>query len=301
MTKKETLIVVSFLLIPLCVGIIRLAFFGDRDSSDSMSSLFSSSKKHVAVIEISGVIYESEDVVDKIVAYRKDPTVAAILLRIDSPGGLVAPSQEIYHAVLACRKESETSKPVIVSMGSVAASGGYYIASAAERIFANNGTLTGSIGVIMSFPRYGKLLEKIGVGVNVITAGKYKDAGSPYRELSTMDRRYFEDLLHDTHGQFVKDVATGRNMELDTIRLLSEGQIYTGNQAQKNGLVDTVGTYEEVKGYILAQYNLPKNTAFIAEDEIYPFFFGKMKKNNHILTTFFARSGAYYLAESLLY
>jgi len=296
METKTKIFFGIFTLFALLSIIIGIAAVGSENSDFSFLSGFS---KQVGVVKIDGVIYESRDFVKKINGFRDDDNTAAVLLRIDSPGGGVAPSQEIYQAVKNCAAK----KPTIVSMGSVAASGGYYIASGATRIFANGGTLTGSIGVIMEFPRYNKLLEKIGVSIEVLTAGNLKDAGSPFRELDKNEREYFDDILKDTHEQFIKDVSDGRNMEYEIVKSLAEGQVFTGNQALSNGLIDTLGTFEDAKNYILETCGLSKNTAFVekSKKEMYDFmedFFLKTPIKN--LFHIFRKSGIYYVCELLI-
>ena len=150
------------------------------------------------------------------------------MIRIDSPGGGVVPSQEIFNAVKSARKEG---KKVIVSMGSVAASGGYYIAAAADKIIANPGTLTGSIGVKMEFANLGKLLDKIGVEGMVVKSGEYKDIGSPYREMTAQEQKLLQDVIDDVHSQFIKAVAEGRSLPEADVRAIADGRIFTGQQA----------------------------------------------------------------------
>jgi len=185
-------------------------------------------------------------------------------------------------------------------MSAIAASGGYYIASGASKIFANGGTLTGSIGVIAEFPRYYELLNKIGVSVEIITAGKLKDAGSPVRDLTIEEREYFDKLLKDTHEQFIRDVAEGRNMDYDYLKTLSEGQIFTGNQAFELGLVDAIGTLDDAKNHILEICDLPKNTNF-SESINYKRFWKYLSSKSPIRNLpGFRKSGAYFLCEQLM-
>ncbi|MDR0304705.1 MAG: signal peptide peptidase SppA [Chitinispirillales bacterium] len=292
-TKIFLAVFASFALLSIIIGI---SMAGVESSNFQFPSSFS---KQVGLVKIEGIINESNHIVKKINGFRDDDNIAAVLLRIDSPGGAVAPSQEIYQAVKNCA----VKKPTIVSMGAVAASGGYYIASGATRIFANGGTLTGSIGVIMEFPRYNKLLEKIGVSIEILAAGKLKDAGSPFRELNQNEREYFDNLLKDTHKQFIDDVCDGRSMEFENVKLLAEGQIFTGNQAHSNGLIDTLGTFDDAKNYILETCELPETTVFLekSKKEKYDFmeeFFLKTPIKN--LFSGFHKSGIYYICESLL-
>jgi protease-4 len=196
----------------------------------------------IAVVDLKGVILSADDVVRQMKKYRDDRSIRAILLRIDSPGGGVVPSQEMYETV---RQVRDGGKPVIVSMGSLAASGGYYVACGASRLVANRGTLTGSIGVISEFLQYGEALGKIGVQVKTIKAGKLKDAGSPVRKMTDVDERYFQALMDDVHRQFIAVVERERDLAHDDAVSLADGRVFTGEQAVEIGLVDTLGTYEE--------------------------------------------------------
>jgi len=294
MSKKTRIFLIVFFVCALLSFIVSISTADAKKQSGG--SLFSGFSKQVGVVKIEDIIMQSGDIVKEINDFRDDDNTAVILLRINSPGGAVAPAQEIYSAV---RKAAE-KKPVIVSMGAVAASGGYYIASGANKIFANGGTLTGSIGVIAEFPRYDELLNKIGISIEVITAGKLKDAGSPVRELTKEERKYFDDLLKDTHEQFIRDVAAGRNMDLDYIRALSEGQIFTGRQALDLGLVDALGTFDDAKNYILETYELPKNTKF-QETMNYRRFWRYFSSKNPLKNILpFRKSGIYFIAEQLM-
>jgi len=294
MSKKTKIFLIAFFVCAVLSFIISITTADLQKQSGR--SLFGGFSKHVGVVKIEEIIMESSDLVEEINNFRDDDNTAAVLLRIDSPGGAVAPSQEIYFAVKRCSEK----KPIIVSMGNVAASGGYYIASGADKIFANGGTLTGSIGVIMQFPRYSELLNKIGISIEVMTAGRLKDAGSPVRELTKEERTYFDNLLKDTHEQFIRDVAAGREMEYDYVKTLSEGQIFTGNQALELGLIDNLGTFDDTKNYILETYGLPKTTRFI-ENINYRRFFRNFSMKTPIKNLFpIHKSGIYFIAEQLI-
>jgi protease-4 len=195
----------------------------------------------IALVRIEGPILDSQGAVDELKDYGKDSSIKAILLRIDSPGGAVAPSQEIYSEV----KKVAAKKPVVVSMGSVAASGGYYIACAATRIIANPGTLTGSIGVIMEIPNVEGLMNKIGIKAVVIKSGKNKDIGSAFRAMKPEERLLLQGVMDNVHEQFIRAVAEGRKMKIDKVRAIADGRIFTGEQAVKEGLVNGLGTLED--------------------------------------------------------
>lgn len=202
-----------------------------------------SSGDRIAVIRIEGVIMDSQETIGELKRFSENPSVKAIVLRIDSPGGGVVPSQEIYDAVRQVR--SKTSKTVIASMGNVAASGGYYIAAATDRIVANPGTLTGSIGVIMETANVEGLLQKIGVEGVVIKSGKFKDVGSPLRKMSEEERGLMQAVMDDVHKQFIEAVAEGRAMELAEAQAVADGRIFTGRQAKEAKLVDELGNLDD--------------------------------------------------------
>lgn len=194
----------------------------------------------IGVIEVFGVIADSRQIIEQLHNFRDNDNIKAIVLRVDSPGGGVGPSQEIHDEVKAIDEE----KPVVVSMGSVAASGGYYISAAAREIVANPGTITGSIGVIMEFTNFQELLDKIGLSSVVVKSGEYKDIGSPAREMTSMEREILQDLIDDVHSQFVASVASGRKLAEETVRQLADGRIFSGRRAMEMGLVDRMGNLE---------------------------------------------------------
>ena len=196
-------------------------------------------KERVAVVRIEGPILDSQQTVSDLKDFSEDPLVKAIVVRIDSPGGGVAPSQEIYNAVKRVREEH--NKTIVASMGTVAASGGYYIAVATDRILANPGTLTGSIGVIMQLANFEELLKKIGVQNFVIKSGRYKDIGSPFRPMSDDDRQLMQSVMDDVHRQFIEAVAVGRSLDVRDVEPLADGRIFTGLQAKDFLLIDDLG------------------------------------------------------------
>jgi protease-4 len=219
--------------------VVLSSVFGRFISEDGLGD----SREKIALVEVSGQIFDSKDIVRQLSKYRRDDDIKAILLRIDSPGGAVAPSQEIYDEVLRVRADN---KKIYASMGSLAASGGYYIAVAADRVFANPGTLTGSIGVIMAFGNAEKLMEKIGLEPQVVKSGKYKDVGSPARKMTAKERIYLQRVVDDVHQQFIDAVAKGRNITTKEARKLADGRVFTGRQALKLKMVDEMGGLEDV-------------------------------------------------------
>lgn len=195
----------------------------------------------VALVRIEGPIIDSKNAIEEIKDYVNNPSIKAIILRVDSPGGAVAPSQEIYEEV----RKAASKKTVVVSMGSVAASGGYYISSAATRIIANPGTLTGSIGVIMEIPNIEGLMNKVGIKTEVIKSGRHKDIASVFRGRTKEEREILQAVLDDVHEQFIKAVAEGRKMVPDDVRKIADGRVFTGKQAKALGLVDELGNLQD--------------------------------------------------------
>ncbi|MCK4911697.1 MAG: signal peptide peptidase SppA [Thermodesulfovibrionales bacterium] len=195
----------------------------------------------VAIVYIEGPIITSEDIIDELKEYEDDSSVKAIVLRVNSPGGGVAPSQEIFRVV---RRIAE-QKHVVTSMASLAASGGYYIAAPSTSILANPGTLTGSIGVIMEIPNVESLMDKVGISTEVIKSGEMKDMGSAFRKMSEKDRKVLQEIIYEVYEQFVIDVAESRGMTVDEVREIADGRILTGSQALKAGLVDEMGGLDD--------------------------------------------------------
>lgn len=219
----------SFLLL------MYLALRGDGPSR------FARGGDRVGVVEIVGPIGDSKKTLEQLRDFGEAKHIKALVVRIDSPGGGAAPSQEIYEAI---RKLKEKKK-VVASMGSVAASGGFYIASAADKVFANPGTLTGSIGVVFQHANVEGLLKWAGVEVQTLTAGKLKDSGSPFRTMKSEEREYFLSLLADVHQQFIAAVAQGRNLPVEEVQPYADGRVFTGRQAKEWKLVDEMGSLND--------------------------------------------------------
>lgn len=221
----------------LCLLALALYFTSGRSPGLPLSG------GQIAVLDLEGTLVDSRAFIEQLETFGSRPGVRSVVVRINSPGGGVAASQEIHEAIVKFR--SETDKKVIVSMASVAASGGYYVACAADTIFANPGSITGSIGVIMNWYNYGDLLEWAKLRNIVIKTGPFKDAGSSTRPLTDEEQVYFQSLADAICGQFVSAVALGRNMTEDAVRLLADGRVFTGQQAHSLGLVDRIGTYQD--------------------------------------------------------
>ena len=197
--------------------------------------------ERVGVISVSGVISDSESTIEQLKKFVKDDSIKAIVLRINSPGGGVAPSQEIYEEV----KKARAKKPILASLGALAASGGYYIACATQRVYSNPGTITGSIGVIMPFMNVKDLVEKLGVKGMTVKSGAFKDMGSPLRDMTPGERELLQGVVDNVHLQFVNAVADGRNLDREDVLRIADGRIFTGEQAKGLGLVDVLGNLED--------------------------------------------------------
>ncbi|MCA9734525.1 MAG: signal peptide peptidase SppA [Deferribacteres bacterium] len=239
MKRLSEKIVIALLFVAILVflySVITELFF---DSAPSIAV----SKNKIGLIEVKGVIIDSEKTVERIQDFQDNSSIQGLIVRINSPGGGVAASQEIYEALQSYRRD--TGKPVVASMASVAASGGYYVACGVDTIVANPGTTTGSIGVIMELMDYSVLLQKIGVEVNVVQSGRFKDSGRGSRKLTKDDKAYFQQFIDDAYSQFLDVVADARNMDKSQVKKLADGRVYTGQQALANGLVDKLGTYSD--------------------------------------------------------
>ena len=197
-------------------------------------------KDKIGVVVLKGMILDSKAALNQLEKYVRDEGIKAIVLRIESPGGGVTPAQEIYEKVQSVKQK----KKVVVSMGSMAASGGYYVACAADKIVANPGTVTGSIGVIMHFTNVQDLFKKIGLKSAVIKSGRYKDTGSPFRDMSPEEKVLLQGVLDDIHDQFLDTVSTSRGLPKEKLKEIADGRIMTGRQALQLGLVDYLGDIE---------------------------------------------------------
>ena len=228
------ILVFSSVVVSAMVIMTFLFTLGTRDSEFEFG-------EKVGVIEINGIIADSKNVLDHIKRFREDDAIKAIVIRINSPGGAVGPSQEIFREI----QKTSSSKKVVASMGTIAASGGYYIAAGADGIVANPGTITGSIGVIMGFTNYEDLLKKIGLVPVVIKSGKYKDMGSPVRKMTRKEEKILQDFARKIHKQFIRDIVQGRKMDPEKVKSLADGRIFTGEESKELGLVDRIGNLED--------------------------------------------------------
>ena len=225
------MVVVFFIILMIFTAYtMRILFGGDISVKNQMKE-----GKSIAVVEVEGVLLDSKDIIEKLHMAEKNEEAKAIIVRINSPGGAVGPTQEIYEEILRIDK----IKPIYASFSAIAASGGYYIAAAARKIFSNPGTLTGSIGVLMQFMDLSKLYRWMKISPEVIKSGRYKDAGNPQRPLSREEKMMMEKLLKGVHKQFVRHILKLRkNRMKKDINKLAQGQIFSGEEAHRYGLVD---------------------------------------------------------------
>jgi len=196
----------------------------------------------VALIRIEEEIRESKSVIERLEKARENPLIRGVVIYLNTPGGAVVPCQEMVDEINRLR---DGGKVVVASLGIIAASGGYYIASAADRIVANPGTITGSIGVIMELPSVEELTRKIGVEMRVIKSRKYKDIASPFREMENEERELLQDVVNDVYNQFVDEVVKGRGIERDSVLKIADGRIFSGKKAKEFGFVDTLGSLKD--------------------------------------------------------
>ncbi len=239
--KKSTRVFLWVIGIVLACSILLIITMSSGTHQDIEYDLSGSGAK-IAVVDLSGTILSSRETVSTLQTLAENHSVKAILLRVDSPGGGVAASQEIYEEVKSIR---DSVKPIVVSMGALAASGGYYVSCGATRIVANPGTITGSIGVIATFPNFTKLMDKIGLQMNVVKSGEYKDSGSPFRPETKADKLLFQGVVDNSYEQFLDVVSRERNLSLDKLKKFADGRVFTGEQALKLGLIDTLGSFRD--------------------------------------------------------
>ncbi len=260
----------------LLVGIMAafrfLVFDRERGRGLSMSG------DKAGVVYIEGVILDGRDVIDWIRELRDDNSVKGVLLRVNSGGGAVAPSQEMYAAVAKLR----TVKPVIAYFETVAASGAYYASAPADAIMSNPSAITGSIGVIMELPSWEGLMDKLGIADRTIASGPFKAAGSPTRPLTANERAYLQGIVNDLHEQFVSDVAVGRKMDPAAVRALADGRAMTGRRAMEAGLVDYIGDYEDAMDMLLKQAGLPSDATVVEGPEEETDWLGDLLSEIHI-------------------
>jgi len=265
--------IVSVAVIAISLIVLIGVKFSTRNDTD-----ISDAEEKVGVIEVTGLIADSQDIIQDIRRYREDDSIKAIVLRIDSPGGGVGPSQEISREI----QKTLPDKKVIASLGAVAASGGYYIASAASGIVANPGTITGSIGVIMGYADIQGLLQKIGITPVVIKSGLYKDIGSPARSMTDAEKTILQTFSDQVHRQFITAIAEGRHLEYAKVASVADGRILSGENALGLGLVDRLGNLEDAIEWAGQLGGISgKVSAIYAKDKKHIFFRRLMESSLH--------------------
>ena len=242
-----------------------------------------SGKGKIAIVELDFTIIDSKPIVRQFKKYREDKSIKAIVLHVNSPGGGVAASQEMYEEV---KKTRDSGKPVIVSFGSIAASGGYYVACGGSLIVSNPGTLTGSIGVIISLMNFKELTDKLGIKDLTIKSGELKDAGNPMREATEKDKAYFQEIVDDSYDQFLDVVSKERKIDKEELRKIANGRVYTGRQAKDIKLVDSIGTLEDAIRIAGEMAKIEGEPAIIREKgrkNIFDYFIDNMSSNQFTL------------------
>jgi protease-4 len=239
---KKSDVIIGVIIIGSFLIFCLLMVFAFLGISSDEGMFLAGMGKRVAIIDVHGAISNSADIVRQLKKYAKDSSVPSIVIHIDSPGGGAAASQEIYEEI---KKTKEKGKRIVASMGSVGASGGYYVACAADTILANPGTLTGSIGVIFQFPVAEELFRKIGLRFEVVKSGEFKDVGSMNRRMTEGERKLLQSVIDDTYDQFVQVLVENRDLSEEEVYDIADGSIFTGRQARELGLIDELGTLED--------------------------------------------------------
>ncbi len=281
------LIVFALFFLFVVFGFVAIKNLKGFESAD-LKEFTTEGKGHIAVINVKGVIFNEKPIIEQLLIAEEDKEIKAIILRIDSPGGAVGPTQEIYEEIRRIDTDKKNGKPIYASFGSVAASGGYYLGAATRKIFANSGTITGSIGVIMQFMNLKGIYDFAKVKQEIIKAGKYKDGGSPHRDMTTEERGLFNEMISGVHVDFKKDILLTREKKLKKpIDELAQGQIFSGRQALELGLVDELAGLWEAGRSIHKELDLKGKFEFkfIKKKTKVDFsrFFGEVEESvNHI-------------------
>lgn len=237
--KKRGILIVVVVLLLFALSIVASLFWKNHRQPIKSRAKLSLTSAKVGVVEVKGVILDVKETLEQIKTFRDDSSIRAILVRIESPGGGVGPSQEIYQEI----RQTIEKKPVVASMGGIAASGGYYVASAANYIVANPGTLTGSIGVIIRFSNFSGLFDKLGYEMITLKSGQFKDIGNPSRKMTPEEAAMTQTLIDEVHQQFIQDVVKGRNLPEEQVRPIADGRVLTGALAKQLGLIDELGNF----------------------------------------------------------
>ena len=262
-------IFLSLLLLGMVLVAVSFLVFASAIKRDGGEYITGGSGDKIAIVELNDVIVSSDKIVEQIKRFREDKSIKAIVLRINTPGGGVAASQEIYEEV---KKTRDSGKIIVVSMGAIAASGGYYIAVGSSLIVSNPGTLTGSIGVIAQFISIKDLADKLGINQTTIKSGNLKDAGNPFRQMNDSDKAYFQDVVDNSFGQFLDVVSKERKMDKETLLKYANGRVFTGLQAKEYGLVDSLGTFEDAIRITSKMAGIEGEPRIVREKKKFSFF-----------------------------
>ncbi|MDI6793023.1 MAG: signal peptide peptidase SppA [bacterium] len=227
-----------------------------------------SKARKIAVLDVEGTILDAGPIISQLHKYKDDPSIAGIVIRINSPGGMAAAAQEIYQEIKKVRQEG---KRVFASIESLGASGGYYIACGAETIFANPSTITGSIGVILPTSNYQELMNKLGIKFGAIKSGAYKDIGSPFKDMTAEEKVILQEFVDDVQAQFIEAVAEGRKMEKSEVKKVADGRIFTGRQALSLGLVDRLGNLNDAISWTAKRVGIEGKPQIVREKKTFPF------------------------------
>ena len=244
LAKVVTVFLIVVIGIPVIIGATIAA---GRGIAQSEKKLAVNSHKKVAVVELIGVIEDTKEIIEDLYEDIDDPKIDGIVLRIDSPGGAVAPSQDLYNAI----RKLKDKKPIVTSMGSLAASGGFYAAVAASKVLAQPGTMTGSVGVIMQIPNVSKITDMIGFDMITIRAGSMKDAGNSFRAMTEEERAYLQKTASTVHEQFIKDVANARGLTVEQVKAFADGRVILGEDAKALGVIDGFGDVHDAARLVL--------------------------------------------------
>ncbi len=255
-------VVFTILLIAAVIGAV-VYFLGKEKKEFKVAS-----NNSIGVIKLYGVIRESDDFIRKLKELANNKKIKAIIIKINSPGGAVVPSQEMYREILRLKKK----KKIFAYIKSLGASGAYYVASATNKIFANPGSIVGSIGVIIEFTNIEKLLNKLGIKGVVIKSGKFKDVGNPTREMTDDEKAYLKSLVMNIYNQFLHDVSKARKIDINKLKKIADGRVFTGEEAIKLGLVDKIGNFDDLVDYIKKQCKIKGKPEIVYPEEKKPFF-----------------------------
>lgn len=261
----ETLFSIIFSLLIL-FAIVAGVIYGISNIENKKLNI--SSNNAIGVIKLTGIIRDSSDIIKDLKDFADNKKIKAIILKINSPGGAVVPSQEIYREILKLRKK----KKIYAYIQSLGASGAYYVASATDKIFANPGSIIGSIGVIIEFTNIKELLNKIGVKGITIKSGKFKDVGNPTREMTDEEKAYLKNLIMNVYNQFLKDVSLTRKIPLEKLRKIADGRVFTGEEGVKIGLVDRLGNFDDVIDFIKQKLGIKEKPEIVYPEKRKPLY-----------------------------